>query len=563
MLGQSLLIRNNAGDYSPAHRSFLEFFVAFKVAAQLGILSRDFMTLIGEDSIAKSDLAESTWTSWFRTAIGQERPPISRFATEPFDVLVDAYSDASLDDATAQLLIPMLDMTNAVATLHSLIARTVDLPVEEKTYIGGFLASLLVRLDSDALAGLDLSGIDISGARLDLGQRARVSMANSSIQNAKLLDTDLENVDFRNSDLRRSNLENSNFFGRDRSAGTFVVIRNSTGGVYVGTGDGRVLLWGAISEIGNVPPRCLVSTDVGVRELEFFGDTNYLIVARDSAGYLVVDADTGETVSDNREAYGVFGIDQQNFVGIGFTGPASEREYLEVLDLKDFESVGRVAIEKSWYFGYHSTGVGGNLSLGDNWMLFTIDVAGSAVAVNEIGPLKVGDVWSAEAVPEPDNFEGAYTDDFVWIRSGGVLAVFDVAGDVVASWNVDGEGGGDESLRDIVSGGNDWWLAQNSRPELAVVRSFSHVAAIDLIGRTKIWGIEIGEQFWSCTALTPDRSRLVAVDRYGGVSVFDAQNGQQLSCASILTTFNGARIGGIQNVRPFVIERLKRAGAID
>ncbi len=45
MMGQTMLIRNADGDYTPAHRSLLEFFVAYKFAAELGALASDFTDL--------------------------------------------------------------------------------------------------------------------------------------------------------------------------------------------------------------------------------------------------------------------------------------------------------------------------------------------------------------------------------------------------------------------------------------------------------------------------------------------------------------------------------------
>ncbi|WP_200216421.1 hypothetical protein [Micromonospora coerulea] len=47
MRSQTLLVRNDAGDYRPAHRSLLEFFVAYKFAAELGLLGGPFLDLIG------------------------------------------------------------------------------------------------------------------------------------------------------------------------------------------------------------------------------------------------------------------------------------------------------------------------------------------------------------------------------------------------------------------------------------------------------------------------------------------------------------------------------------
>ena len=42
MMGQTMLIRNSEGDYSPAHRSLLEFFIAYKIVASLGAMAEDF-----------------------------------------------------------------------------------------------------------------------------------------------------------------------------------------------------------------------------------------------------------------------------------------------------------------------------------------------------------------------------------------------------------------------------------------------------------------------------------------------------------------------------------------
>ena len=54
MMGQTMLIRNADGDYTPAHRSLLEFFVAYKFAAEIGVLAQDFTELAGSQSHLKN-----------------------------------------------------------------------------------------------------------------------------------------------------------------------------------------------------------------------------------------------------------------------------------------------------------------------------------------------------------------------------------------------------------------------------------------------------------------------------------------------------------------------------
>ncbi len=70
MMGSTLLIRNDDGDYTPAHRSLLEFFVAVKAVAQLGMLPSDFTELarIRHDDDIDPGAAprKYTWKVYFR-----------------------------------------------------------------------------------------------------------------------------------------------------------------------------------------------------------------------------------------------------------------------------------------------------------------------------------------------------------------------------------------------------------------------------------------------------------------------------------------------------------------
>ena len=67
MMGQTMLIRNADGDYTPAHRSLLEFFVAYKFAAELGVLAPDFTELASSQShLTKAEPQDYTWSSYFK-----------------------------------------------------------------------------------------------------------------------------------------------------------------------------------------------------------------------------------------------------------------------------------------------------------------------------------------------------------------------------------------------------------------------------------------------------------------------------------------------------------------
>jgi predicted NACHT family NTPase len=79
MMGQTMLVRNADGDYTPAHRSLLEFFVAYKFAGELGVLADDFVevvrnriggdreTLALEFSETKSRSQQFSWGEYFQS----------------------------------------------------------------------------------------------------------------------------------------------------------------------------------------------------------------------------------------------------------------------------------------------------------------------------------------------------------------------------------------------------------------------------------------------------------------------------------------------------------------
>jgi hypothetical protein len=96
MLGQTMLIRNADGDYSPAHRSLVEFFAAYKFVAQLGVLAPEYTQLAQQQSHVDEQVAprDYTWANYFRRAIANNGEfeaiaPLKSFviqgAEEPFE----------------------------------------------------------------------------------------------------------------------------------------------------------------------------------------------------------------------------------------------------------------------------------------------------------------------------------------------------------------------------------------------------------------------------------------------------------------------------------------------
>ncbi|MEO0686496.1 MAG: NACHT domain-containing protein, partial [Cyanobacteria bacterium J06649_11] len=106
MMGQTMLIRNADGDYTPAHRSLLEFFVAYKFAAELGVLADDFTELVKAQSCLDGNAApvDYTWSGYFERQLDENGcslaiSPLRKFVSEPLEKLKDTIGKSPLTKA--------------------------------------------------------------------------------------------------------------------------------------------------------------------------------------------------------------------------------------------------------------------------------------------------------------------------------------------------------------------------------------------------------------------------------------------------------------------------------
>ena len=168
MMGQTMLIRNAEGDYTPAHRSLLEFFVAYKFAAELGVLADDFTELAqGQFFLDKTIALEFyTWSSYFANIA--VIPGLQGFVRESLEVLRESFGKAPLTKAVIDL---MRGMVGDRQSLVDVIEETRGRSSDEVGYVGGNAATLAVQMNKSALEGRDFSsalikGADFSGASL-------------------------------------------------------------------------------------------------------------------------------------------------------------------------------------------------------------------------------------------------------------------------------------------------------------------------------------------------------------------------------------------------------------
>ncbi|MEG3906969.1 NACHT domain-containing protein [Microcoleus sp. w1-18aA5] len=202
MMGQTMLIRNADGDYTPAHRSLLEFFVAYKFAAELGVLAADFTELVApEQSCLDPNAAPQkyTWSNYCRLQAqkrnnGELIAPLQGFTAEDLGQLCQSFGKAPLTKAVMDLLLPMvgavsscrpcLDVAVATEELLEILEATRGKTESEVGYVGGNAATLLVKIDRTALETKDLSRAVILGADFTNATLRRVNFAEANLANS-------------------------------------------------------------------------------------------------------------------------------------------------------------------------------------------------------------------------------------------------------------------------------------------------------------------------------------------------------------------------------------------
>ncbi|WP_293147145.1 MULTISPECIES: NACHT domain-containing protein [unclassified Microcoleus] len=239
MMGQTMLIRNADGDYTPAHRSLLEFFVAYKFAAELGVLAADFTELVApEQSCVNPDVEAQlyTWSNYCRLQAEKRNQnqliaALQGFAAEDLGQLRQSFGQARLTKAVMDLLLPMLDTISPpllrgaggdldVASnerspeflleredsddisqerspqpplrrgalekspLLEILEATRGKTESEVGYVGGNAATLLLKIDKTALETKDLSRAVILGADFTNASLRRVNFAEANLANS-------------------------------------------------------------------------------------------------------------------------------------------------------------------------------------------------------------------------------------------------------------------------------------------------------------------------------------------------------------------------------------------
>ncbi|MCC3406443.1 MAG: pentapeptide repeat-containing protein [Microcoleus sp. PH2017_10_PVI_O_A] len=317
MMGQTMLIRNAEGDYSPAHRSLLEFFVAYKLAAELGVLPADF-TELSQAQLYLDSSVESvnyTWSGYFRREADNAGeivpiPALKGFVSESLGQLRNSFGREILTKAVMDLLVPMLSKTEFVGEVKSrlleILEATKGKTEEEVGYVGGNAATVLVKVDNAALEGRDLSRAVIKGADFSDASLRCVNFAGANLSDCnftKLLGK-VSSVAFSPNDNTLATGDSSGMvrFWDTSSGREVLTLKGSTSWVYsvAFSPDGKMLASGSYDKTVRIwdlqKDKCLIFqgyTD-WVRSVTFSPDGKTL--ATGSSEIKLWNIDTGECV---------------------------------------------------------------------------------------------------------------------------------------------------------------------------------------------------------------------------------------------------------------------------
>lgn len=209
MMGQTMLTRNADGDYTPAHRSLLEFFVAYKFVAELGLLTDDFAELAQNQSHVDSNLQEADyqWSSYFRRDFDRDGgllqiAPLHRFSGESEADLTETFGRFPITHTIVQLMVNMIIRDKAAVRdrLTGLITWTSGKAPEESLFIGGNSMSVAQRVGHDLLDHSDFSKANLQKI-LHVGSLGDCNLSHADLSESDFVDAKMSGVNLQNAYL--------------------------------------------------------------------------------------------------------------------------------------------------------------------------------------------------------------------------------------------------------------------------------------------------------------------------------------------------------------------------
>lgn len=224
LLSQTMLVRDDDGYYRPAHKSLIEFFSAYKLAAAIGALKDEYVEAARKHANVNTNLqpVEQQWSAYFRATGGggQVLAPLARFAKESIAELEKTWDRVELDDATREfifllcgqsgLLHYVKNQTSSDEIESTIAGRVLMVAAFSGDLRGADLAGAIIR--SCNLRNCNLSNVNLSGSSWLDGSFGQVSFHQALFSRASFRNISFVDVTLRDADLSDSNFEVSSHY---------------------------------------------------------------------------------------------------------------------------------------------------------------------------------------------------------------------------------------------------------------------------------------------------------------------------------------------------------------
>ena len=275
MMGQTMLIRNSEGDYSPAHRSLLEFFVAYKIVASLGAMAEDFMAVARDQSHLLDETLPSkdyTWDTYFRRECDEKGEPVPmaklcQFAKLTFDELLPLLGRTKLAKAVLDLAHPMLETDKMSDRLLPFLQATASKTLKESGCFGGNIAQLMLS-------------------------KTPFALSEASLRNVKLEGVDFSHTYLRGVDFRKAQLAEVSF-SKVLSFASSVSFSPDNNYLAIGDGEGILQVWNIVT---NQAVLFLAGHEELVQSVAYSPDGQQIASAGDDNKVKIWNAETGKCI---------------------------------------------------------------------------------------------------------------------------------------------------------------------------------------------------------------------------------------------------------------------------
>ncbi|MBK5361344.1 NACHT domain-containing protein [Bacillus sp. TH44] len=226
-----LIIDEEDGNYKPAHKSFLEFFVAYKFAAEMGVLSLDFLEVAQSQSNVDFNQTPKayTWKNYFNATTDEqgnliEIAPLKDFNHEEVSSLFETVGKMPFSRAILDLILNIIPLKEEAVQvkLLSLLELCKGKPFEEVNYLTNNIILLLLSNQQDFFVNKDLSNLSLRNFSFpkqaevyienEFGNFAGTLFDNSDLQNANFGGVPYDDVDqYKNTSFKNAKIKGLKF----------------------------------------------------------------------------------------------------------------------------------------------------------------------------------------------------------------------------------------------------------------------------------------------------------------------------------------------------------------